>query len=1711
MSKRIIKAQHADSWRVVELVAEDDQTETLVAERYGGQQRFLLRRLRPGAKNAEYLLQNEYDIVSRYQLDCMLPLVGKEGLGGDTVIVYQPVNASLALHQANADIAQVLAMAGHVAKAINESHDAGMVLHNLTPETVLIGPQQAWLINFTRTVLCDREHRDFGSPWLIPGDLRYIAPEQTGRMNCPVDYRADYYAFGALLYQWLTGRPPFVYDDPLDLIYAHLAEEPLPPDRFNVGVSPFFAAIVLKLLAKEPEQRYQSIDGLRADLQQVNTLTHGSPGAFDAPLQILVSHKLYGREYERQCLLDCYEHVCQGRHEMVLIAGYSGIGKTALIRETYIPITRQKSMFVSGKFDQLQRSLPYSAWIEALRKLIDFVMGEPESSLLQWRARLAEALGRDAGVLANVIPGLTALLGAQAPVAELPPSETINRFNQTFRRFIGAFCSPDKPLVIFLDDLQWIDSASLNLLELLAKDRSLTHLLLIGAYRDNEVSSAHPLMLAVTQLKQHADFKVRDITLKPLPDSAVMQLLADTFSTTPAEVNDLSAVISHKTAGNPFFLWQFLRTLYTQKLIALDVSALRWVWQIEAIGQVGFADNVLDLMLHRFGGLPQQAQTTLAWAACLGTRFQLDRLAQLLGVPVADAYDTLLPALKEEFILPDSAPELRASRLLPPQFRFLHDRVQEAAYRSMPAAEMVVMHHRIARLLLGMTPAEHLDEQIFDIVDQLNRAVSLLHSREEGLELARLNLLAAQKAKLSAAYGAALSYLQQGMGLLPDDLWQTEHELAFALFRERGELEYLNANFDQAQDFIKQAISHEPDKLRQATLFHMLVVQYTLRALYPQAIELACEGLRLFGVEVPSADYAAARDQELAQVRQRLDGRPLSCLGELPPMQDAEQQAIMLLLTGMGPPCYRSHPGLWGVIVAREINMILQYGCVPSATYSFPAFGGLLTHVGQGDAGQCRQLYDATCALMRRFASPADDSVAYLMIGSSLRHWFAPLAEASGDYLNAYKSGLDSGNLQYAVYGFGHNTYCRFFQGTALPELIEETLGYREFSQQRKNLWGIDLTEGALRVFNTLQNGTAEAELFSWQGEPEALYLQRCEEHRNVQVLCIYYILKTEALLQLAETEAAAISLQEAGRRLDCVSTQGLLPTYQFYWQRALLLLDAPQLLGCSAAQAREEINAISVRFTHWADGCPDNFSYAVLLLKAETARLDGDWATAFECYDQALYAATEQGFLHRQAFIAMRVATFWEGRGKASFALTYRQQAYHCYQLWQAQTVLAAVPGLSVLQDSTTGAKSVDQIAWLREQDIQDAIRIGQLISSHTLVNDVVQQVVAHIGRMSGAQRVVLIMLEAGHFSVVADTQAPVTVTAPVILTSMLPLPQSLIQYTARMNRPVAVMPEDDTPLVNDSYLRDAGVRSALCLPLSNLGQTIAVLYLEHKTLANAFAAEAVPLMELVAAQAAVSLTNASLYANLREEIALREIKEDALRRSNADLTRLGEVMAHHFQEPSRRLISFAGYLQENLKFKLDADRQHALDFIHTQAYRLNGLVRDAQRYLALGETPGQDKCLDSETVLRQALAAMDMGGLAPDADIKIHAPIPAVYLSTHYLQEMFTILLDNALRYRRKDRPLCVDISAQVMDGRTYFRFADNGSGIAQEYRGRVFDIFVRLVPNSPDYPGNGIGLALLRKIVQQAGGRVHIEDGLDGGACFVFDLPSKNIYET
>jgi predicted ATPase/signal transduction histidine kinase len=1688
---------------ILERLREDALTEMLRVEHpQAPQGRAMLKRGRPGPPNPEQAvrLRNECEIVSRFRLRCMLTLLDCGGAGPDLAMLFENAEGVLCERLGILDYDRLLALADALAEALGEIHAAGLLHRDFRPANLLAAGERVYVIDFARALVREREHPDLDIPDREIDRLRYIAPERTGRMNRPADCRADFYSLGATLYRLATGRPPFATDDPYELIYRHLAVTPPSPETLNPRVPVFFAGLVMKLLAKEPDRRYQSVEGLRADLLAARSFPAGRAaegvvyGLGDVLHALFVSHRLYGREREREILLACFERACRGSRELLLIAGYSGIGKTSLIRETYIPATRQRAFFVAGKFDQLQRRLPYSAWIEALRKLVGFVLAEPADSLSLWRKRLGAALGRNGGVLAGVIPGLDLLLGPQAPPPELPPAEALNRFNETFRAFVSAFALPERPLAIFLDDLQWIDAASLQLLDLLARDARGGHLFLIGAYRDNEVASTHPLRLTLEALRREAACPLTEMTLPPLDLPRIGELAADTLAAEPAEVEPLALEIARKTGGNPFFLWQFLRTLRENGWIWLDGSARRWRWNLPAIRQADFADNVAELMLHRFQRLPEATRTLLSQAACLGARFDLDGLSLIADGKPAKVYADLSPALREEFLLPLTAPELLEESLAIRAFRFSHDRMQEAAYRALAPAQVAPLHRRIGRLLLAHAPEGKLGERILEIADHLNAAAELVDTPEECLELARLDLLAARKARESAAFEAALKYLETGMARLPEDLWEREHELAYALFRERGELEYLNSRFDAAESFVERAIAREADILRRAELHGMLVVQYTLRALYPKAIETARRGLALFAVALPEDDYETARDAELARIEALLRGRGLNALADLPPMQDARQRAVMTLLMNLGPPCYRSHPRLWSVIVALEIRLCLQHGATPSASYSYPAFGGLLTHVGQGGGKECAALRSATRRLMDRFGSPADISVGYLMMGSSLRHWHAPLSAASADYLEAYKTGLDSGNLQYAVYAFGHNVYCRYFQGVPLDELIGETEGYLEFSRKRRNLWGVDLMEGALRVFRMLRE-RADADAASPE-EPESAYLARCEAHLNAQVFCIYHILKADALLHLGRTRAACASLVEAEARLDSVSVQGLLPAVQFRALKGLALADAPEAFGLDAAGARAELAELRRRCAVWAESAPENFEPLSELLRAEEARLDDDLPAALEAYDRAQDAALAQGFRQWAALAATRAAAFWRARGKADFAAVYRNKALENYRQWRADGVVAAW--------TEAAAPSARNLDW------EMVIRTVQALSRHTSLNALAPEVIRNVARQSGAQRAVLILAQGEDLRAVieAGPQGEFYHDATLPLEAAERLPKALIRYVARSRQAISFNRGeiDDNPLLNgDAYLQTFAAESAWCLPLIYLGSMSGVLYLEQGLAADAFRGESGQLLEFLAAQAAVSLHNARLIGELEAEAAARRGAEASLRTAYAELARFAEISAHHLREPTRQLSVFVQRLRASLGDRpIDEEAKAAMEFIERAAARMRIQVGDVERYLSMGEAQGPMQMIETVPVLEELKRRLAPRIAAAGAALEIGAP-PPVRLDRPRLARLLEILLDNALIHRAEGVPPYIRVDGERLDGKRRLSVEDNGPGIPETHRQRVFEVFERL-RNVPE-AGAGMGLAMARRIVESRGGQIRIETSAYGGAAVVIELPDED----
>jgi hypothetical protein len=689
------------------------------------------------------------------------------------------------------DLKRFLRIAIGLATAIGRVHRQGLIHKDIKPANVLVDDAgNVWLTGFGIASQFKNERQAPAPPEVIAGTLAYMAPEQTGRMNRSIDTRSDLYSLGVTLYQMLTGELPFVAADAMEWVHCHIARQPTPPDSSEFPAP--LSALILRLLAKTVEERYQTAAGLEADLRRClvewETQGHIDPfplGSQDVPDRFLIPEKLYGREREIDALLAAFGRVvAQGTPELVLVSGYSGVGKSSVVNELHKALVPPRGLFATGKFDQYKRDIPYATVAQAFQTLVRQILVRSEAEVNQWRDALREALGSNGQLIVNLVPQLEFVIGKQPPVPDLPPRDAENRFQLVFRRFLGAFARPEHPLTLFLDDLQWLDAATLDLLQTLITHPEVQHLLVVGAYRDNEVGATHPLMRTLEAIRGTAA-RVQEIVLAPLGLDDVCRLVADALHCEGDSGHPLAKLVHEKTGGNPFFAIQFLTALAEEGLLRLDPDAAAWIWDLDGIRAKGYTENVVDLIVGKLKRLSGATQTALQQLACLGNVVEFATLTLVYGESEEEIHASLLEAARSGLIIRREG-----------SYAFLHDRIQEAAYTLIPEGERAAAHLRIGRVLLASMTVDGLAEHLFDVASQLNRGAALLMDRDEKARVATIDLSAGRKAKTSAAYTSASVYLATGMALLDDSDWRSQYKLMFSLWLERAECEFLNGNFE---------------------------------------------------------------------------------------------------------------------------------------------------------------------------------------------------------------------------------------------------------------------------------------------------------------------------------------------------------------------------------------------------------------------------------------------------------------------------------------------------------------------------------------------------------------------------------------------------------------------------------------------------------------------------------------------------------------------------------------------------------------------------------------------------------------------------------------------------------------------------------------------------------------------------------------------------
>ncbi|MGF6660703.1 PAS domain S-box-containing protein [Paraburkholderia atlantica] len=1371
------------------------------------------------------------------------------------------------------EIGYFLEIACGIAAALGKLHQRGLVHKDLKPAHILVhcADGQPRLTGFGLASRLPRERQAPEAPETIAGTLAYMAPEQTGRMNRSIDSRSDLYALGVTFYQMLTGVLPFAATDAMEWVHCHIARTPLPPSARVEAVPAVISRIVMKLLAKTAEERYQTAAGVEHDLRRcladwqrqrrIDDFTldeHGTPD------RLMIPEKLYGREREVETLVSTFTRIVEtGVPELVLVSGYSGIGKSSVVNELHKILVPPRGLFASGKFDQYKRDIPYATLIQAFQSLVRMLLGKSDTELAGWRTRLVEALSPNAALISDLIPELKLIIGEPPPVPELEPQQAKQRFLQVFRRFIGVFAQAEHPLALFLDDLQWLDAATLDLLADLLFQPDLRYLMVIGAYRDNEVDAAHPLT-ARLQAIRGAGATVGEIRLAPLTHAHVGSLLADALHCAPESIGPLVRLVTDRTGGNPFFVIQFLHALAEGDLLAFDHDARQWRWDTDRIHASGYTDNVVDLMAGKLTRLPPATQHALQQLACLGNVADIATLSAVLGTPEAQVHAVLWEAVRQELVV-----------RLEGAYAFVHDRVHRAAYSLIPESSRADAHLRIGRLLIAQTPAEKREEAIFEIVGQLNRGAALITERDEREQLAELNLHAGQRARASTAYISALAYFTSGAGLFSDDCWQRRHDLLFALELNRAECEFLTGQLLAAETRLAALSRRATTTLERAQVTCWQMDAYLILDQSENAIAVGLAFLRHVGIDwSPHPDDATVR-REYERIWSLLGDRSIDELIDLPPMGNPIALATVEVLTKLFGPALFTDGNLNCLTICKAISLSLEQGnadasCVAYA--QFPWFAGRLF----GDYQPGFEFGRLGCKLVERRGLVRFEARTHLAFFVYVARWVQPARQSCGDHFRRIFDALDrTGDLPFGAFASSHLVSNLLFIGEPLVEVQRQGETGLAYATKLQFALAIHFIEDQLAVIRTLRGLTP---VFGCLDDAQFNEARTEQQYRAKPSLsaaaCWYWIRKLQVRYLAGDHEAAMTAASEAQRLLW--TSHSFLDEAEYHFYAALAR--AALCDSVAAGDLQQHLEALIARHNQlriWTDLCAENFASHTALVGAEIARIEGRVVEAEMLYEQTIDSAQDSGFVHVEALASELASRFYAARGLRRIARTYMQDARYGYLRWGAigkvRQLEEQYPYLRT--EETVPGPTNTMAAPIEHLELATVIKVSQAASGEIHLEKLIGMVMRTAIEQAGAERGLLILSDAGDLRIAARATTAgdglhVQLSDTPLNGAM--LPESVLNQVLRTRENIFLDDAATDPMADtDPYVRQHRARSILCLPLMNGAKLMGVLYLENNLAARVFSPARIAVLKLVASQAAISLENARLYRDVAQREA--------------------------------------------------------------------------------------------------------------------------------------------------------------------------------------------------------------------------------------------------
>jgi PAS domain S-box-containing protein len=1408
----------------------------------------------------EYALADELDETAAVR---PLLLVREHGLAA--LVLEDPGGEPLERFASPMETGDFLRLAIGVVASLGKLHARGLVHKDLKPAHIVVNRATGAvkLTGFGIATLLPREQQTPRPPEFIEGTLAYMAPEQTGRMNRSVDSRSDLYSLGVTYYQMLTGALPFSASDPMEWVHCHIARQPIPPAQRERAVPGPVSAIVMKLLAKIAEDRYQTAFGVEHDLrcclaqwESAGRIDDFPLGARDTPDRLLIPEKLYGRACELRTLLDAFDRVSVGnKAELILVTGHSGIGKSALVHELYKELVPSRGLCAAAKCEQTKRDIPYSTLAQALQNLIRPLLGSGEAELSRWRAALCAALDPGGALIVNLVPALATIIGAQPPVPELPAEDARHRFQLVFRRFINVFATPERPLVLFLDDLQWLDAATLDLLAYLLTRSDIPHLLLIGAYRDNEVDETSPLTRKLAEIRA-TGAAVHEIALEPLTSDVLVQLIADSVRCEPERAAPLARLLQGKTSGNPFFTLQFLVTLVDEGLLRFNHARGGWSWGLQQIYAKGHSDNVVDLMAGKLNRLAARTQKTLQLLACLGNVAEAAALATVCETSERAVSINLREAVHRQLVIRQEG-----------AYRFAHDRVMEAAYSLIPASSRAEMHLQIGRLLAArLLPAQR-EESIFEIVGQFDRALALIVAPEERQLVAELNLLAGKRAMVSAAYASALGYLTTGAALLMDDGWAQHHPLAFALGIQRAKCEIMTGELKAAEDHLAALSTRAANTVERATVASLQADVYIMLGQGDRTVAVGLDYLRQEGVDWSAHPTDEQVRAEYERIRTSLGNRTIESLIDMPVMSDPACLAFLDVLTRFFPAALFTDVNLYSLVVCRAVNLSLEWGNCDASCAAYVRLG-LVAGFHFGDYRAGYQFARLGYELVEQRAMKRFQARTYETFGL-VAQWTNPVRTAREPLHRAFDVACKIGDCMYAAYSCAHLNTNLLLAGDPLAEVQRGAEHGLEFARAVRFGFATDLIKPQLQLARMLRGLTHRFGSFDDdQFNEHEFELNLSSVSALAPAACWYWIRKLQARYLAGDY---AIALETASTAQPVLSKHlGSLEIAEYHFFDALSHAAACE--PGSPLQRRQHLEAMKADYRKlqvWAANCPENFENRRALVAAEMARVEGaDLEDTMRLYELAIRSANESGFVHNEALACELAAQFYAAREFEGIARLHLRKARCGYLRWGADAKVRQLDErFPQLLEGEPDVRSPATIGAPAEYlDLTAAIKVSQAVFGEVVPERLIDTLLRHAIEYAGAERGLLITPRERELRVEAEalTGGNRVVAQPG---NGAALPESVVHYVARTRESVILSDASvQNPFSVDPYIARLRARSMLCLPLINGAKLVGVLYLENNLASHVFTSARIAMLKLLASLAAISLENSRLYRDLAE-----------------------------------------------------------------------------------------------------------------------------------------------------------------------------------------------------------------------------------------------------